>query len=184
MTPFPPASSDSVWRCVRTKPKSEHLAAHYLAKAGFESYCPRLRHQKRTTRGPVWFVEALFPSYAFCRFPLDQNRLVRATHYVAGLLDFTPGCGIVAEDAINDLRNSFSDTEILTVYVAPVPGETVELADGAFRGVEAVVTKLIPGTERVQILMDFLGSQRQMEVPLHSLLGFHDPRVAACAAAS
>ena len=171
--------SEPLWRCIRSKPKSEHLAARYLKLAGFESYCPRLRHQRRTARGPVWFVEALFPSYAFAKFPLDQNRLVKATNFVAGLLDFTPGCGVITDDVLQDLRTSFPDDEIFTVNVTPVPGDQVELADGAFRGVGATVTKLIPGSQRVQILMDFLGSPRQMEVSIHSLLGFHDPRLAA-----
>ena len=61
--------SDSIekWRCLRGKPKREHLAAQHLRLAGFEAFCPRIRHQRRTVRGKVWFVEALFPGYLFAR---------------------------------------------------------------------------------------------------------------------
>lgn len=179
-TLFPP--SESLWRCVRSKPKCEHLAAEQLGRAGFEAYCPRLRHQRKTARGLVWFVEALFPGYVFAQFPMDQNRLVRATNYVLGLLDFTPDCGAVSEEAVQDLRRSFPGGEILTVHITPMPGDQVELVSGAFRGHEAVVTQLMPATQRVRILMDFLGSPRQLEVSIQDLLGFHNPRVEAYAA--
>ncbi len=173
------AASDPLWRCFISKPKSEHLAARLLADEGWETYCPRVRHQRKTARGPVWFVEALFPNYVFAKFALKDSRMIRSARYVRGLLDFTPDCGLVPAQAILDLRSRFPDEQPYTVEIIPAPGDPVELADGAFRGVEATVTKLLPGLQRVQILLDFLGSVRHMEVPLSALIGFHDPRVTA-----
>lgn len=174
-------AAEPLWRCVRSKPKSEHLAARHLRVEGWEAYCPRVRHQKRTARGLVWFTEALFPGYVFSRFALQDHRLVRATTFVAGLLDFIPGCGLLPEQAVNDLRQNFPDDVPFTVEIIPAVGDAVEVAQGPLAGVSAVITRMLPGAQRVQILMDFLGSPRHMEVPLHLLLGFHDPRVAACA---
>jgi transcriptional antiterminator RfaH len=173
------AIGEQHWRCLISKPKSEHLAARHLAAEGWETYCPRVRHQKKTARGPVWFVEALFPNYIFAKFSLEESRMIRSARFVRGLLDFTPGCGLVPESALVELQARFPDEQPYTVEIIPAAGESVELAEGAFRGVSAVVTKLLPGLQRVQILLDFLGSPRHMEVPLHSLLGFHDPRVTA-----
>ena len=171
--------AERLWRCLVSKPKSEHLAARHLVQEGWETYCPRVRHQRKTARGPVWFVEALFPNYIFVKFALEELRMIKSARFVRGLLDFTPGCGLVPEAAIRDLQMRFPDEQPFTVEIIPQPGENVELAEGAFRGVSAVVTRLLPGMQRVQILLDFLGSPRQMEVPLHSLIGFHDPRVTA-----
>lgn len=180
MNPLPPDdASVPLWRCVRSKPKSEHLAARYLRVEGWEAYCPRVRHQRRTLRGLVWFIEALFPGYVFCRFPHQDHRLVRSTTFVAGLLDFIPGCGLLPEQAVMDLRQNFPDDEPYTVEIAPAVGDEVQVAEGPLAGVQAVITRLLPGAQRVQILMEFLGSPRHMEVPLHFLLGLHDPRVAA-----
>jgi transcriptional antiterminator RfaH len=171
--------AEPLWRCLRSKPKAEHIAARHLQLGGWESYCPRVRHQRKTARGLVWFIEALFPGYVFAKFPLEAHRYVRATTSVAGLLDFTPGCGLISETALRELQDQFQDAEPLTVLQSPQEGDSVELTEGPFSGAPAVITKLLPGAERVQILMEFLGSPRHMEVSLRSLLGFHDPRIAA-----
>ena len=76
---------------------------------------------------------------------------------------------------------SKADDQPFTVQIAPAVGDEVELTEGPLNGVKAVITRLLPGARRVQILMDFLGSSRQMEVPLQFLIGSHDPRVAAFA---
>ncbi|MBP7950076.1 MAG: hypothetical protein KA004_10500 [Verrucomicrobiales bacterium] len=172
----PIPQEEAAWRCFRTKPKSEHLAAQHLRIAGFDAYSPRLRHMKKTARGKVWFVEALFPGYAFARFPLTSNRQVQATAYVAGLLHFTPEFGRLADDTVADLRAQFPGESPQTVEEGFQVGETVSVADGPLQGAEAVITSLLPGRDRVRILLDFLGSPREMEVSLTRLLGFKNPR--------
>ena len=176
--------SERLWRCIRSKPKCEHLAAQHLRTEGWEAYCPRVRHQRRTARGLIWFTEALFPGYVFCCFAHEEHRMVRSVTGVAGLLDFIPGCGLLPEKAIRDLQDRFPDDQPFTVQIAPAVGDEVELTEGPLNGVKAVITRLLPGARRVQILMDFLGSSRQMEVPLQFLIGSHDPRVAAFAGKS
>ena len=107
--------------------------------------------------------------------------MVRSVTGVAGLLDFITGCGLLPEQAILDLQRHFPDDQPFTVQIAPAVGDEVEVTEGPLSGVKAVITRLLPGARRVQILMDFLGSSRQMEVPLQFLIGCHDPRVAAFA---
>jgi transcriptional antiterminator RfaH len=52
------------WFCLRAHAKREHLAAAYLRQhPEVEAFCPRVRFRKRTTRGPIWFVEPMFPGY-------------------------------------------------------------------------------------------------------------------------
>ena len=43
-------------------------------------------------------------------------------------------------------------------------GDPVNIAGGAFMGLESVVTRLMSGKERVRVLIEFLG--RQVEVEL------------------
>jgi transcriptional antiterminator RfaH len=57
------------WFCLRGQSKREHVAAACLRQISqFEVFCPRLRFRKPTTRGPIWFVEPMFPGYLFARF--------------------------------------------------------------------------------------------------------------------
>jgi transcriptional antiterminator RfaH len=53
---------------------------------------------------------------------------------------------------------------------APSQGDNVRIAKGAFAGLEAVVTQILPARERVKVLMDFLGRKIEAEVEYASIL--------------
>jgi transcriptional antiterminator RfaH len=53
---------------------------------------------------------------------------------------------------------------------APSQGDNVWIAQGAFAGLEAVVTQILPAKERVKVLMDFLGRKIEAEVEYASIL--------------
>jgi transcription antitermination factor NusG len=54
----------------------------------------------------------------------------------------------------------------------------VEITEGAMRGLRAVVTRVLPGRERIAVLMEFLGRQTMIELPRHFLLKEGDKRAA------
>ena len=57
------------WFCLKAAPKREHLAATALRRElQVPVVAPRIRFRKLTSRGPVWFVEAMFPGYLFAEF--------------------------------------------------------------------------------------------------------------------
>jgi len=78
---------EPVWFCLKAQPKREHLAAIALRRQfGIECFSPRLRFRKMTNRGPVWFVEAMFPGYVFTKFVYSkQHRAVEASHGIRGI---------------------------------------------------------------------------------------------------
>ena len=49
-------------------------------------------------------------------------------------------------------------------------GEEVEVADGPFKGMSGEVVEVRPGSERVSLLLEFLGEQQAVEVSLYSLI--------------
>src|SRR2546423_13623048 len=76
------------WFCLRAQTKREHFAAVALRKQhGIVCFAPRLRMRKLTRRGPVWFVEAIFPSYFFAQFDyVTERRRVEHAPGVRGLV--------------------------------------------------------------------------------------------------
>jgi transcriptional antiterminator RfaH len=50
------------------------------------------------------------------------------------------------------------------------PGEEIQISGGAFHGLKAVVTQVIPARQRVAVLMDFLGRQTMVEVDVNSVV--------------
>ncbi|MEM7603097.1 MAG: transcriptional activator RfaH [Verrucomicrobiota bacterium] len=162
------------WYCVRTKPKSEHLAARHLQ--GFanldEVFCPRIRYEKSTRRGKVWFVEALFPGYVFARFDLlNDLRAVNAASGVTGVLRFADKYAMISDDEIEEMRIEFPEEENAVRVIEPTIGEGDEviLTEGAMTGLNTVVTKIIAGQDRVRVLLEWLGQEREAEVSLKSV---------------
>ena len=119
------------WHAVMSRPKAEHLAAAHLGKLpGVEAYCPRIRFEKATRRGRVWFVEALFPGYLFARFnPQASLRAVQASPQVAGVVRFGAELPALPAVAIADLMAEFSAAEprVVTNTSEPREGDTVEI---------------------------------------------------------
>jgi transcription antitermination factor NusG len=46
------------------------------------------------------------------------------------------------------------------------PGETVWISSGPFEGYEAIFDARVPGSERVRVLLEFLGNKRKVPVVL------------------
>src|SRR4051812_40533266 len=78
------------WFCVRSHPKREHIAAAHLGRIdGVEVFSPRLRIKKATRRGPVTFVESLFPNYLFAKFDVRlELQTIRHSPSVSTVVHF------------------------------------------------------------------------------------------------
>ena len=152
--------NDPVWFCLRAEPKREHLAATALRRRfGVECLSPRLRFRRLTQRGPVWFVEAMFPGYLFAKFVYStQHRAVESSHGVQGILRFGERLATLPEDTVLALQSKAGAEEVVTVDSSPKVGQQVQLVEGPFQGLEVVVTQLLPARERIRVLLEFLGS--------------------------
>lgn len=171
-------SPNPQWYCVHTKPKTEHLAAAGLAAFGeVETFCPRIRFQRSTARGKVWFLEALFPSYFFAKFDLSSRyRAVKHANHVIGVVGFGGTPVAVPEQTLADLRAEMQGVEVRDVSHGVSVGDTVEVTEGPMRGLKGIVESMTSGENRVKILLEFLGRQSLVEVPSSKLLSGKSPR--------
>ena len=161
-----------VWFCLKAEPKREHLAATALRRR-FEIEClsPRLRFRKLTQRGPVWFVEAMFPGYLFAKFVYStQHRLVDSSHGVRGIVRFGDRLATIQEEIIAALQSKAGAEEVVTIDSSLKIGQPVHIIEGPFQGLEVVVTQVLPAKERVRVLLDFLGRSLEIEVPAGKVL--------------
>lgn len=166
--------------CIRTQPKKEHLAATRLRELlGIEVYCPRIRFRRSTRRGPVWFMEALFPGYLFASFALETH--LRAVRFGTGVLDVVSFAGIYAEisrEQLRELHAMFGPRWDTTLELRSnlAPGDTVLIEDGPFRGFYGTVRELKNSRQRAALLLDFLGGLVQTEMPVSALSKPDDSR--------
>lgn len=166
------------WFCLRTQTKREHIAADHVRQVpGADVFLPRVRFQRKTTRGPVWFTEALFPGYLFARFDFQTLfRQVNHANGVRGIVHFGDRWPAIPDDVIAELQNAIGPECLHTIDNPLVVGEEIEVAAGAFRGLKAVVSRVLPARDRVQVLLDFLGRQTAVEVGAHDVLREGDQR--------
>src|SRR4051812_13895258 len=130
---------NALWFCLKTQPKHEHLAATALRRhLGVSCYAPRIRFRKATRRGAVWFVEAMFPGYLFAEFVYSrQHRQVEYSSGIQGVVRFGDQIATVDGNTINRLREKTGEEELLTFNPTIEVGDSVQIAEGPFRGLEA-----------------------------------------------
>ncbi|HJT80282.1 MAG TPA: transcription termination/antitermination NusG family protein [Chthoniobacterales bacterium] len=169
---------DSLWFCLKTQPKHEHLAATALRRQlGIKCFSPRVRFRKPTRRGAVWFVEAMFPGYIFAEFTFSrQHRQVEYSSGIQGVVRFGDQVATVDRTLIANLQEKAGNDEMVTFNPEIEVGQSVQIAEGPFQGIEALVTRLLPARERIRVLLEFLGRSVEMEVPTPKVLPVASPR--------
>ena len=162
-----PSGGVSLWFCLRSQPRHEHIAAaHLRSLPGVEVFLPRIRFQRATRQGKAWVTEALFPGYLFARF--DWHTSLRAVQHARGVsrvVHFGDRWPTLEPELITDLQRAVGTAEAPRVVPMPLnPGDEVTITTGAFHGLSAVVTQVLPGRQRVTVLLDFLGRQTSVQL--------------------
>lgn len=157
----------SDWYCIHTKPKKELAAETYFReKLGLDVYYPRLKRRKTIRRVKRWVVSPLFPRYLFCRFELAEHyRMVRYAREVIGIVSFGERPAVVDASVIDQLKTWAGEAvDVVTIHSNPKPGEVVEITDGAFRGLKAIVERDMSDQQRVALLLTTLAYRARIVV--------------------
>lgn len=171
-----PSPSQVAWFCLRSHPRHEHIAARHLSQMeDVEVFNPRIRFARPTRQGAILMTESLFPNYLFARF--DWHTGLNKVHYapgISGIVHFGDKWPTIPDATIAELKASLGPEEVHEISTV-APGDTVQIAGGTFHSLKALVTQVIPGRDRVLVLMDFLGRQTTVELGLNSVVkcGIH-----------
>src|SRR5262245_52006834 len=157
--PGPPGQP--AWYCLRSQPRHEQVAASHLRMiVGISVFWPRIRFKRATRRGIISVTEGMFPRYLFARFTLaEMQRRVRYTLGVSEIVQFGDQYPTIDDTVLDELRNYVGGAEVRELNCELSKGSRVRIVSGAFAGLGAVVTQVLPAKERVTVLMDFLGRQ-------------------------
>jgi transcriptional antiterminator RfaH len=166
------------WFCVRCQTKREHIAAGHLRELeGIEVFCPRLRYRKATRRGKIWWVEPMFPGYVLAKFVMaEMERAVTFCQGVRGLVRFGSEIPAVPEAFVEAMKHEITnrkgaeEAELVTLSPTIELGDEVEVAHGPFQGMQGTVVAVPSATERVKVLLEFLGKPHAVDMDLFSIL--------------
>ena len=167
----PDSSNPLEWFCLRTQTKREHIAAAILAKIdSVEVFCPRISQIKKTRTGKKRFVEAMFPGYIFAKFSLRDNyRRVIHTQGVSQLVQQGERRAL-PEQLIEDLRASVPEGIIEAPDPSIEPGARIEFSSGSLQGLNGKVLAQLSATNRIQVLLEFLGNEITVAVSADDIL--------------
>ena len=150
------------WYCVHTKPGEELGADQYLRELlGLETYYPRLKLQKTIRRVRRWVINSLFPRYLFCRLnAATHQQAVRYAPHVLDLVRFGERPTVVDDSIIEELKRWAGDAvDVVTLRPGPQPGDTVEIVEGPFCGLQAIFQRALDDHDRVVVLLATLSFQ-------------------------
>jgi transcriptional antiterminator RfaH len=74
------------------------------------------------------------------------------------------------ENIVAALQSRVGSEEVVTVDWSVKVGQTVEIIEGPFQGLEVLVTHLLPAKERIRVLFEFLGRSIEMEISTAKVL--------------
>lgn len=161
------------WLLLQSKPRAEALARLHLQRQGFEVFLPRIERHTPGPQGMRTRIEALFPRYLFIRGDAATAAwsAIRSTRGVSALVRFGERLAEIPPAVVADLQRHHDATRDLIVPPAAVlrRGQRVRVNDGPLTGLAGVF--LAPcGGERVRVLLQIIGVERSVELPLGSLI--------------
>ena len=158
------------WFLLQTKSRQESRAVENLERQGVDSFCPMIRVEKVSRGNRIVKQEVLFPSYLFVNF--NQTSVsattVRSTRGVSHFVTCAGSPVMVPDTLIEQLQKRTDPTNAELVSNLPRVGDSLEVIEGPFRGLNAVFSQ-IDGDQRAVVLINLLNQQVEASIPLSSL---------------
>jgi transcription antitermination factor NusG len=158
------------WYVVHCRPFKEwQVGAALEAHLGLQVYLPEV---KRRFRGKIQWTP-FFPRYLFVAANLEEVQLSRinAMPNVLRLLAFDDLPQPVPAAVVDGIRRELDTLNAMGGLPEHgfCPGQKVWIKRGPLRGMEAAFVGPMKPSERVQVLLEFLGEIREVEVDVDAL---------------
>ena len=102
----------------------------------------------------------------------EQYRAVTYANAVTGLVRFgVKDYPTIAPAYLDFLRQEIGPDDVQVLEASMEEGDEVEIAEGPFRGLRAIVQRYMPAQDRVKVLMEILGNDQLVDVPTSDLVG-------------
>ena len=158
------------WYALRSKSRKEDAVWRQLQTQGYEVFYPCLRVHPVNPRSRK--IVPYFPGYLFVEVDLVQTGIsvFQWMPHTVGLVSFGGEPSIVPENLILAIQKRVDEINAAggEIFDGLKPGETVWISDGPFQGYEGIFDGRLPGSERVRVLLEFLGNRRKLPVVLEA----------------
>ncbi len=159
---------EKAWYALRCKPRKEDVVWQQVRSKGFETFYPRLKVTPVNPRSKK--LKPYFPGYMFVQFDLDQvgNSVFQWMPHTLGLVSFGGEAALVPENLIHAIKLRVDEINQSggEIFDGLQSGDVVRINHGPFAGYEAIFDERLPGSVRVRVLLELLGSHRQVPLVL------------------
>ena len=169
-------ATSRTWYVVHTHSRAEQIAERHLARQGFRPFLPQYLKRRRHARRTDWVRAPLFPGYIFVALNTgaERWRAISSTVGVNRLIcrgdEPAPVPGGVVEEIVGRM-----DTEGVIAMAPEVPfrkGDVVRVNSGAMTD-QIGVFDCVTDEERVFLLLDLLGRQVKVKLPLEAVTPYY-----------
>ena len=158
------------WYALRSKSRKEDAVWRQVMSLGYEVFYPCLRVHPVNPRSRK--ILPYFPGYLFVQADLEQVgvSIFQWMPHTIGLVSFGGEPSIVPENLILAIQKRVDEINEAggEIFDGLRPGEAVWISSGPFQGYEAIFDARLPGSERVRVLLEFLGNKRKVPIVLEA----------------
>lgn len=154
------------WYVIQSKTRQESTAQENLQRQGFKTFLPLIAHQKRKAGQKTTVIEAMFPRYLFVYFQPGKDNIasIKYTRGVSHLVRFGMEFATISENIVQGLiRDADKDGVFHQLETPLMPGDHLRVMTGPFEGLTGILHEMT-GDERVVLLMNILGQERQITI--------------------
>jgi transcriptional antiterminator RfaH len=158
------------WYVLHSKPNAEYQVANALKGRGIQTYLPEIEASKAR---PERKRHPFFPCYLFVRVDLEAVGIsqLQWTPGLRRIVAFGDRPASVDDEVIDLIQRKLGEMKTsgrLTGHTFK-PGDTVRITDGSMQGMLAVFERPTTPSERVQVLLTFLGHANRAWIPVTDL---------------
>jgi transcription elongation factor/antiterminator RfaH len=155
----------SHWYVVRTKPKNEKLACHYLEQHNITTFLPWMETSQCNTGKEMKTFIPLFPNYIFVQFDVMQNYpLVKWGKGVNTILGFGKNPTPIADEVISILKSRTDDEHIVKRAYNFNCNDQIRITSGPLKDLLGIFERWVSDSGRVRILLNLIGYQPRVEL--------------------
>lgn len=156
--------NSNAWYVLKTKPRQEQRAKQNLENQEVRTYLPMLKLERIQRGKRVTVEEPLFPGYIFAQFSGEHEVMhkVRSTFGIQNFVKFGQNLAQITDANMqlmyNDIQSLTSNLDISGKHSAPRIGDSVEITQGPFSGLNATIVEL-SGNDRCLVMLEMLHKQ-------------------------
>jgi transcription antitermination factor NusG len=144
-----------LWYALHVKPRFEKYVETHLAEKGYDVFLPTYTAKRKWSDRVKSISLPLFPSYLFCRFPINSRLPILITPGVNFIVGVGKTAIAVDEHEINAIRCVMQSGAGIQPHPFLQVGETVRVEEGPLEGLTGIILRT-KGNDRLLVSVSLL----------------------------